>query len=80
MSAAEGQHSAKLAVDALKALKTDESFQQLWHEILHKIETCDVSEPVVPRHRKQPARYEERTAEPHFPLTPEDLYHPVYVF
>lgn len=60
MSAAEGQQSAKLTVSAMK---TDESFQQLWSNTLYK---THVSELVVPCYKKRPARCEEGTAEPHF--------------
>ena len=37
-----------------------------------------VNEPVLPRRRKRPLRYEEGTSDGHHPREVEDLYRPIY--
>ena len=78
ISAAEGQHVATMMVSTLTKIRTDESFTLFWDSAQKKATEFDVSDPVLPRRRKMPQRYETGSATAHFPTTAEDYYRQIY--
>ena len=78
ISAAEGQHVATMMVSTLTKIRTDKSFILFWDSAQKKATEFDVSDPVLPRRRKMPQRYETGSATAHFPTTAEDYYRQIY--
>ena len=63
VSAAEGQQIAAMSVKMLQLLRSDENFECFWSKTVSGAHKCDVSDPVLPRRRKAPKRYEIGTGE-----------------
>lgn len=59
LSAVEGQELAKFVLDVLTADRSSERFDLFWELTKKKMENLNVSEPVLPRKRKRPQRYDE---------------------
>ena len=78
LSASKGQAIAQSTVNALLKLRNEEKFAEFWKDVLTIPEANDVSVPQLPRKRKVPARHQETAGEPHFPVSVEDHYHPIY--
>ena len=78
MSAASGQNNAKLTTEVLKkfALTTvlRHSTKLSYIKELHS----DISEPKLPRKRKDPARFEVGSGAYSYPQTAEDRYRQTY--
>ena len=66
LSAAEGQRIALMTVATLHVLRDDTQFDLFWKSLQETRTKLDVDDPVLPRKRKLPRRYEEGTAEPEF--------------
>lgn len=58
ISAAEGQHVAELTCKTLDKIRNKESFGAFWKKALQYQNTLNVSDPVLPRKREAPSRYE----------------------
>ena len=69
MSAAEGQK-----ICTLQSIRCDANFELFWKKVTDFAEELDVDDPVLPRQRKRPRRYESGTPEGSFPQTVQDLY------
>ena len=78
LSASEGQAIAQSTVNALLKLRNEEKLAEFWKDVFTIQEANDVSVPQLPRKRKVPARRQETAGEPHFPVSVEDHYRPVY--
>ena len=76
ISAAEGQIMAKLTVDTLTSLKTDERFDDLWSTVLKKSENL-VEEPVLKRPRKIPKKLDQ--PQPKIYSSPKEYYQEIYL-
>ena len=78
MSATEGQSVSAMTVSTLKLIRSDEQFEAFWALVTLKAKDLEIGEPVLPRKRKQPVRYEDGQAQPYFPESPKALYKSVY--
>ena len=79
MSASEGQSVSAMTVATLKLMRSDEQFDMFWALVTARAKELDIGEPVLPRKRKRPGRYEDGQAQPYFPSTPKSLYQTVYL-
>lgn len=78
MSAAEGQKVADMTVITLQSLRSDENFLLFWKRVTDKASDLDINEPVLPRQRKRPRRYEEGASVGDFHETTEGLHRCIY--
>ena len=79
ITAAEGQSIASQTVKVLEKYRTDEAFQTFWAELEVSRETHNIDEPVLPKVRKRPARYETgNTSSHHIDQSPEEMYRRIY--
>lgn len=51
LSAAEGNHAARLTCETLTSLRKDAEFAIFWKEVMKKQSKFDVDEPTLPRRR-----------------------------
>ena len=58
LSAAEGQMIADMACRTIQKLRDDDSFDLFWLKVNKMSESLDI-EPLLPRQRKRPRRYED---------------------
>ena len=78
MSAAEGQKIANMTIRTLNSIRTDDNFSLFWKLIKQKASDLNINEPVLPRQRKRPRRYEDGMSNGEFPESVEDLYRRMY--
>ena len=78
MSAAEGQKIADMTVRTLQSICSDENFLLFWKLINQKASDHGIDEPVLPRQRKRPRRYEDGASEGDFSDSVEHLYRRTY--
>ena len=63
----------------MQSLRNDESFNAFYDVILVKAKELEsLSEPVLPRKRRAPSRYEVGIGEPRYPNTARDLYRSIF--
>ena len=62
----------------LLAMRTDENFALFWRKVSQMASNLEVSDPVLPRKRKTPRRFEIGGAPPEFCAEPKDHYHCIY--
>ena len=67
-----------MVVDTLQSLRNDASFELFWSKVTSITEPLDI-EPLLPRQRKVPRRYESGTDAAHFHQSPEDMYRQHYI-
>lgn len=78
MSASEGQAVASMTVETLTSKRSDDAFDKFWVDVNSQLDDVDVGEPVVPRRRKMPKRYDVGTGAHEYPATARDRYRQVY--
>ena len=78
MSAVEAHHISQLSVSVLEKMRTDESFDQFWALVCSSQQSLDINDPVLPRARKRPRRYDEGIAEPYIPSDVKQHYRQIY--
>lgn len=78
LSAAEGQEIAQMTVQALKALRDDETCHLFWMKANLRATDLGVGEPQLPRRRKVPRRFDDGLSEGAFHEDPESLYRQQY--
>lgn len=78
MSAAEGQKIANMTIHTLKSINSDEKFLLFQKLTKQKASKLDINEPVLPRQRKRPRRYDDEASEGEFPESADDLYRRTY--
>ena len=78
ITAVEGQSIASMTVKTLQRLRTDEQYDIFWSIVNQKAKALEISEPILPRKRKRPKRYEVGDADPHFPDSVKSFYKSVY--
>lgn len=78
LSASEGQRLAKRTLDSLVNLRSDDSFDSFWTTVQSQSDRVDVNEPVVPRRRKAPKRYETGDGIGYHPETVQTVFRPKY--
>ena len=59
LSAAEGQQVARMSLETLKSLRTDQSYELSWLNVNKKTEELEIGKPMLPCRRKWPRRFEE---------------------
>jgi hypothetical protein len=78
LSAAEGQAVAGKVLEMLRKDRNDERFAMFWKELMKRKQNFpEIAEPVLPRKRKAPQRFEEGSTG-HFFETPEDHYRNIF--
>ena len=78
MSAAAGQEIARMTVATLQSIRNDESYELFWEEVTSTAEQVDVDEPLLPRRRRRPKRFDDGMSEGAHHDTPKDLYRQEY--
>ena len=78
LSAAHGQKIVQMTVCTLQSLRSDDNFLLFWTKVKKMAIDVEVNNPVLPRQRKRPRRYEDGSEEGAFPDKVEDLYRVVY--
>ncbi|XP_063436645.1 zinc finger MYM-type protein 1-like [Mytilus trossulus] len=78
LSAAESKSIARKTVQTLKSLRDDKCFNLFWENVIMKSRRKSVEEPVLPRKRRMPSRFETGTATAEFHSTPKDFYRQKY--
>ena len=78
MTAADSYHVATLCNEVLSQIRTEECFTLFWGLVKKNQESIGINEPIMPRRRKRPARFESGTAEPHFPVDVQEFYRRIY--
>ena len=72
LTTSKGQQIAQLTIKILQQIRITEAFDLFWQNVLLLQEELEVNEPCLPRKRKTPARYEERSGLGYNPPTPKD--------
>ena len=78
MSAAEGQTVASMTVRTLQTLRGENMFFLFWSKATKMAGDHGIHEPVVPRHRKRPMRYEIGEGDGHVVKDAETRYRFIY--
>ena len=78
MSAVSGQRLAQLTKSVLESIRNDDSFSAFYSIVLRKSKDHAISDPLLPRKRRAPARIEVGSGQPTFPETPKDHYRRIY--
>lgn len=79
-SATEGQSVMNMTVVTLQSIRSEESFHLIWQRIEQKRQRleCEISEPIMPRKRRAPTRYEVGTTIPTEGRSVEEYYRHIY--
>ena len=77
-SASEGQIVADMTKRTLSGIRSEQNFDLFWEKVARMAADNDISDPVLPRKRKVPQRFEEGSAPPEFHSAAKDLYRQVY--
>ena len=77
-SAAEAQVIAGKTVVTLQSIRNDESFNNFWQKVNSLASKDDINDPILPRKRKRPGRFEEGQGPYAFDQTPKDMYRKIY--
>ena len=64
VSAAKGQATASKTVKTIESLRTDKMYELFWEKTCLTASKFEIGEPLLPRRRKRPARYEEGLSSP----------------
>ena len=77
-SASEGHMTAEQTKRTLASIRNEENFDNFWGKVSKLASEVDVNDPVLPRRKKVPRRFEEGTAPPEYHSDPKDMYRQVY--
>ncbi len=78
MLTAEGQEVAAMTVATLNSIRSDERFDQFWEVVVMKAEALGVDEPLLPRRRKLPHRFDDGLSGGDFAATPKAHFKQCY--
>ena len=78
MLEAEGQQVAQMTTHTFKSLRNDESLDLFWEKVTQRAMALDVDEPKLPRHCKQPRKYDDGLSTGDFHQTPKAHYRQCY--
>ena len=78
ISAAEGQHVAKMVTDTLRSIRTEESYDLFWQKVVHFCEDNNVQEAQLPQPRKLPERFDDGLSREHTAPSPKEHYRQMY--
>ena len=78
LTASEGEQVAELTCKTLERIRNTESFDLFWENLMLLQTEKGVNEPVLPRKRKVPSRYEDGTSVGYHPGTPKEYFRQKY--
>lgn len=78
MSAAEGQKVAAMTLQTLQSVRSEENFKLFWAKALKIGGDLGVGDPVLPRRRKTPKRYETGSGEGNFLEDVDSRYRQIF--
>ena len=78
LSAAEGQHLARLTLEVLRSLRDSDRFTAFYTLVVQAQSRFGVADPALPRKRGAPQRFEVGSSAGDFHLTPESHYRQIY--
>ena len=78
LSSVEGHDIAMLTVKTLEGLQTENDFELFWQKIEKLRILFNIDEPLLPRKRKVPQRFEAGIAPAEFATSPKDEYRRVF--
>ena len=78
ISAAEGHKFARMTLQTLQSLRSEENFMLFWAKVTKLSDDLEVNDPLLPRRRERPLQYEEGRSDGHHPREVEDLYRQIY--
>ena len=65
-------------VESLTYFITDGMYTCFWKKVCGDVKEFDIGEPILPRKRKRPARYEDGVSVPHYSDNPKSFYRQLY--
>ena len=77
-SAVEGQMAAGKTITTLQKIRSEDSFNGFWEKVAALTSDKDINDPVLPRRRKQPKRFEEGSASHEYDRCPKDMFRRIY--
>ena len=78
LSAAEGQHLARLTLEVLRSLRDSDRFTAFYGLVVQEQSRFGISDPALPRKRRAPQRLEVGSSAGDFHLTPESHYRHIF--
>ena len=78
LTASAGYSIAELTCQTLERIRSDEVYNLFWGKMLSVQAKLDVSDPILPRKRKVPTRYQVGSSDGSYPTTPKALYRSYY--
>ena len=78
LTASEGQELAELTCRTLEKIRTTDSFNLFWQNLVALQQERGINEPVLPRKRRAPIRLEAGSSAGHYPDSPEEHYRRQY--
>ena len=78
LSAAEGQHLARLTLEVLRSLRDSDRFTAFYGLVVQEQSLFSISDPALPRKRRAPQRLEVGSSAGDFHLTPESHYRQIF--
>ena len=78
LSAAQGQNMAKATLADLKSMKSNGKFDELWETVTKKASDYDIGEPLLPRVRKKPKRFQTENDSSANPKSAKEHYKVIY--
>ena len=78
LSAAEGQHMAKLTLQVLKSIRQADKFDLFYQRVLVDQKHFEVNLPTLPRKRRAPCRFEIGSSDGDHHRSPCDFFRMVY--
>ena len=78
MSAAEGQHIAKLTINTLQQVREDVAFSLFSESTTQQADKLGISPPVLPHKRMPPKQHDDGMGESTIPTLPTDHYKRIY--
>ena len=78
MSASQGQAVTRQVVQVLQKIRSNEAFHLFWTNSIGMAKNANVSEPVLPRKKKAPSRFEIGSGSSHYYEDPESHFRQIY--
>ena len=70
--------TAKRTKEVLGSIQSEEKFDLFSEKVTSLTADVDVNDPILPRKRKVPRRFEDRSAQPEYDGSPKDMYRRIY--
>ena len=72
-----GQDLTTIVIKKLEEDRKNGQFDIFWDDIVKKKEYLDIGDPILPRQRKLPKKFDEPDTY-HFPSTPKEFFRNIY--